>query len=175
MKDMRRWLADGLMRAATARIRRSHPDWARAMLSEHASLSDRHDQLGWAFGSLRASLAIGNAVYPAVLALAVAGMGCYQWSADESLITLLVLSSLALLLGVLRPRRFLLSGVAVGVVVCAVNSFETASGVRPAYEVYHHTWGHNLRWLALLAPALLCSLLGRCISLKLLTPSPKDL
>jgi hypothetical protein len=93
-------------------------------------------------------------------------MAIYQWSADESLITLLVVAGLSLLLGFLRPSRFLVSGVAVGIVVAAVNAFETASGIRPSYEIHHHSWAHDLRSLALVAPALLSSALGRQAGLK---------
>ncbi len=168
MKDLRHWLADALVRAAAGRMRRRHPDWAEAMMSEHDALSGQRDQLGWAFGSLRASLTLEDAFYPAVLVLAITAMGLYQWSADESLITLSVLSALAVVLGFLRPSQFLISGIAVGVVVCAVNSFETLSGVRPAYELYQHTWAHNLRWLMLILPALLSSAFGRQVGLRLL-------
>ena len=98
--------------------------------------------------------------------LAVAAMALYQWSADEGPITLSILAALAL--GILRPSRFLVSGAAVGLVVCAVNSFETFSGVRPAYELHQHSWAHDLRWLTLIAPALLSSALGRQVGLKFL-------
>jgi hypothetical protein len=163
MTSWRRWLADELTRLAVLRLRRSHPDWAEAMRSEHAALAGRPEQLGWAFGSLRASLsmtALRDIYYPAVLALAVVAMALYQWSADESLFTLLILSGLSLALGWLRPKHLWTSGLALGAVVCAVNGFETLSGVRPAYEVHHHTWAHDLRWLSLVLPALVCSAVG---------------
>src|SRR6202012_1602960 len=106
MKDLRHWVADALVRAAAGRMRRRHPDLAEAMISEHAALSGHRDQLGWAFGSLRASLTPEDAFYPAVLALAVTAMALYQWSADESLITVTVLAVLALARGFLRPAHF---------------------------------------------------------------------
>jgi hypothetical protein len=166
MKDPRLWLADALVRAAARRLRHRHPDWADAMIGEHASLGGHRDQLGWALGSLRASFALEDVFYPAGLLISVMAMTLYQWSADESLVTLLVLSGLGLTLGLLWPTRFLISGVAVGMVVAAVNSFETLSGFRPAYEIYHHTWTHDLRWLLLVLPALASSALGRRLALE---------
>lgn len=161
MMEIRRWLADGLVSAAASRLRRRHPEWAEAMMSEHASLADHRDQLGWAFGSLRASFALEGASYPALLVFALVAMTIYQWSADESLLTLSLMGALALLLGLLRPSRFVVSGVLIGVVVAAVNGFETASGVRPAYEIYDHSWMHNARWLLLIPPAIASSAIGR--------------
>jgi hypothetical protein len=166
MKAPQHWLADELVRAAAWRMRRRHPDWAQAMLSEHANLPERSDQLGWALGSLRASFAVGDALYTPMLALGVLAMTLYQWSADESLATVSVLAALSLGLGLLRPSRFLISGVALGSVVAAVNGFETVSGVRPAYEIYNHSWAHDLRWLVLIAPAVLSSALGRQVGLR---------
>jgi hypothetical protein len=168
MTRVRDWLAGVMVRLAARRMRRSHPDWAQAMMSEHANLCGQIDQLDWAFGSLRASLALGNGGYPAVLALGVVAMALYQWSADESLVTLCLMAALSLLLGFLQPSRFLVSGVAVGVVVALVNGFETLSGLRPAYEIHQHSWTHDLRWLVLIAPALASSALGRQAGLRLL-------
>jgi hypothetical protein len=167
MKALHHWLSDVVIRAAAARLRRRHPEWAEAMLNEHASLPGQANPLRWALGSLQASFAVEDGIYPPILALGVVAMALYQWSADESLITLSILSGLSLLLGILRPSRFLVSGVAVGVVVAAVNGFETASGIRPGYETHHHSWAHDLRWLVLVAPALLSSALGRQVGLRL--------
>src|SRR5262249_3223354 len=69
----RQWLSDQLMNAAAARVRRRHPEWAQAMVNEHASLSGDKDQLGWALGSFRASLHLQeDGFYPALLLAAVA-------------------------------------------------------------------------------------------------------
>jgi hypothetical protein len=168
MKDLRQWIANEVIRAAAGRMRRRHPDWADAMLSEHETLDSHADQLGWALGSLRAGLALEDVVYPAVLALGLIAMTLYQWSADESLISLLLLAGLSLVLGFLRPSRFLVSGIAIGLVIATVNAFETASGIRPAYEVHPHGWAHDLRWLLLVAPAVLSSALGRQIGRNIL-------
>jgi hypothetical protein len=164
----RQWLADRIARTAAQRMRRRHPDWAEAMLSEQASLAGEHDQLGWAFGALGASIVLpgaGDRYYAGVLGLSLAAMTLYQWSADESAVTLAILCLLALSLSFLRPDRFRVSGLAVGVVVAAVNGFETVSGLRPAYEIHAHSLAHDLRWLFLLAPALASSALGRRIGL----------
>ena len=68
-----------------------------------------------------------------------------------------------MILGVLQPRRFWISGAAIGLVVAAVNTFETISGVRPAYETYQHTFLHDARWAVLVAPALIASGVGGCL------------
>lgn len=165
-----RWLADRFALAAARRMRRRYPDWAQAMLNEHAALRGERDQLGWAFGALKGSFVMPGAAglfYPALLALSLAGMTLYQWSADESAGTLAILCLLGLLLGLFRPPRFFTSGLAVGAVVAVVNSFETVSGIRPIYETCRHSFIHDLSWLFLLAPALASSALGRQISLSL--------
>ena len=173
MTDIRRWLADELVRRAVERMRQRRPDWAQAMMNEHHSLSGDEDQLGWAAGSFRASLSLADLFYPVVLALGVAAMTLYQWSADESLITVMVLGLLGGTLGLVRPRLFLVSGLALGPVVAAVNGFETLSGVRPAYEAYNHSWAHDFRWLVLILPALVSSALGRWVGLKLFAPTER--
>lgn len=158
--SLRGRLAGTMVRVAAARLRRRRPEWAEALLAEQAHLPESHGGLAWAAGSLRAVLLLEDA-YPWALALALAAMALYQWSADESLITLCVMAALCLMLGCLRPSRFVLSGLAVGAVVAAVNAFETLTGIRPAYETYNHTWAHDLRWLWLVPPAVLSSALGR--------------
>ncbi len=167
---IRRWLAKGFACAAAGRLRRRYPDWAEAVLSEHASLSDADNPLGWAFGAWWASLDLspGGALYPLLLALSLTTMALYQWSADESLMTLGVVGLLALVLGLLSPRRFLLSGVLVGVVVAGVNAFEALSGIRPAYETMPRDLIHSVRWVVLVLPALAASAVGRQLSLRFL-------
>jgi len=165
-------MAETFTRVAAARLQRRYPDWAEAMINEHASLADSDDQLSWAWGALRASFEVSGpaqGLYPALLGLSIAAMTLYQWSADENLDTLIILSLLGFGLGFLRPQRFMLSGVAVGIVVAAVNSFETLSGIRPAYEVFTHSLAHNLCWLALVVPGLCASALGRQVGLRLAT------
>jgi hypothetical protein len=165
MNDPRLWMADALVRAAAKRLRHRHPDWADAMIAEHASLAGHRDQLGWAFGALRASYDLGGGIYRAILLLSVMVMALYQWNVDEGFVTLLLLSGLGLMLGLLWPARFLISGLAVGVVVAAVNGFETLSGVRPTYEIYHHSLAHDFGWLLLVLPSMASSMLGRQIGL----------
>jgi hypothetical protein len=167
---LRQWLANGLARAAAGRLRRRQPEWAEAVLSEHASLSGERDQLGWAFGAWRASLDLspGGALYPLLLALSLTAMALYQWSADESLTTLGLLGALALMLGFLGPQRFLLSGLLVGAVVSAVNGFEALSGIRPSYELLPRDLLHSLRWIVLVLPAVAASAIGRQLSHRLL-------
>jgi hypothetical protein len=139
------------------------------MLAEEASIPSEWEKLAWAIGLLRAAIGVRDLLYPLALLLSVLAMTLYQWSADESIVTLIVLSLLALAMGFLRPGRFLLSGAAVGVVVAAVNGFETASGIRPAYETYVHSLSHDLRWLALLVPAVASSAAGGQLHRKLIT------
>jgi len=168
--ELQRRLADALTSLAAACLSRQHPEWAEAILSENASLDQEPHQLAWALGALRASFLVSvDAAYLAVLALAVLGMGLYQWSADESVMTLLVMCTLGLCLGCLKPNRFLLSGVAVGVVVAAVNGFERLTGIRPAYETHQHSFARILAWSALVLPATISSAFGRRVGLKLTT------
>jgi hypothetical protein len=84
----------------------------------------------------------------------------YEWSADESRATVVILGLIALVLGALRPRLALLSGALVGLVVTGVIGFEALSGVRPAYEEGAQTLFHSLRWLILLVPALFSAAAG---------------
>jgi hypothetical protein len=164
---LRDWLAGRLTYLAASRLRRSHPDWARAILSEHESLAGQDDRLLWALGTLRASLTVpaADVLYPAILILAVSAMVLYQWSWDEGAMTWIVLGGLSACLGFLCPKQFLLSGLAIGLVVAAVTGFESLSGIRPAYEIHPHTLAHCLRWLILVIPGLISSAMGRQIRL----------
>lgn len=164
------WLADRLTHIAATRLRRSHPDWAQAILNEHASIAGEKERLGWAFGVLRASLAVPShdLFYPAALTLAVSLMVLYQWSADEGVATLMVLGCLGGCLGFLRPKHFLLSGFAIGLVVSAVNGFEWLSGIHPEYETTPRTLWICLHWLIFIVPGLVSSIAGRRVRLKLL-------
>ena len=166
----KRRLGTLLLGHAENRLRRRHPDWADAMASESASLGSDDEQLRWSAGcaiaSYRAPGAFDWAVYPATLGAGVALMVAYQWTVDESLQTVAVVSLLGLLLGVLQPRRSLLSGAMVGLVVVAVNVFETISGFRPAYETTAHSLLHDARWIVLVPPALIASVVGGFVGRK---------
>ena len=161
--DAKRRLADLLLSHATNRLRRRHPEWADAMASESSALLG-DDRLRWSAGcavaSYRAPGALDWIAYPAALLVGVMLMSAYQWSADESLRTVAVLTIIGAALGVLQPRRALVSGGAVGLVVAAVNGFETITGVRPAYETTAHSLLHDARWTILIAPALIASVVG---------------
>jgi hypothetical protein len=171
LRGLRYWLADHLTRAAAARLRPRHSDWADAVISEHASLADTDDRLRWAIGSWFASLDVTlsvDAFYPLLLTVSIATMTLYQWSVDESAATVMVLALLGLLLGLLSPRRFLASGLALGAVVATVTAFEALSGIRPAYEVHVHSLLHSTRWLIFILPTLFSSAVGRQLNLRLL-------
>ena len=149
---------------AARRLGRKHPEWAAAMASEDAYVQSEGERLRWAAGcavaSYRAPGMLEAALYPAALSLGLIAMTAYQWSADESVRTFAVLGLIGLGLGLLRPHRVIVSGLAVGLVVAAVQGFETVSGVRPAYETHLHTLVHCARWMVLVAPALTASALG---------------
>ena len=156
-------LAERLVARAAARLQLRHPDWASAMLGEWPVVPPR-ERLQWAAGCLGASFAAPGAgsalVYPAALTGGVAAMTLLQWNADEGIATVTLLASIGLLLGVLRPRRALISGFAIGSVVGGVLAFETLSGLRPAYETHMHTLLQDLGWTVLVAPALGAAVVG---------------
>jgi len=164
-------LADLLMGHATARLHRARPEWADAMANERAFLSADDERLRWSAGcavaSYRAPHTFDWAVYPAALFACVMVVIAYQWSADEGLGTLTVIALTGLLLGMLRPERNLISSVAIGLVVSAVNGFETISGIRPAYEIRAHDLMHDAKWLLFIAPALIACVIGDCVGRKL--------
>jgi len=157
-------LADWLMDHAAGRLRRRRPEWAEAMISENAALGADDERLRWSAGcalaSYRAPGALEGLLYPAALAAGVVLMSAYQWSADESLRTVAVLSLIGVVLGAFKPRYAWISGLAIGLVVSATNSFETLSGLRPAYETHIHTLLHDARWTVLVAPALTAAIVG---------------
>jgi hypothetical protein len=166
------WLAERLTDAAARRLSRSHPDWAEAIRGEHLGLAEHSDQLSWAIGAFGASFVVPGALktfYPVALAAALTVMTLYQWSADENLLTLLMLTTLNLGLGLISPQRYLVSGILVGGVVAAVLVFETLSGILPGYEKRHHNLLQDLCWLGLLLPTLGASALGRNLGLRLQT------
>lgn len=163
-----RRLTLSLGQLAAQRLRRSHPEWADAMASEQHSLAEGEEAFAWACGTLWASFRMAGAPFILLLTAAVATLILYQWSSDESLVTVGVVTALALLLGAARPKLCLLSALVVGSVVAAVNAFETASGVRPAYELHLSTWAHDAVWLWFVAPAIAGAAVGR----KLGVPEP---
>ncbi len=167
----KRRLADAMMGHAERSLRRKHPEWADAMASESlATLSD-DDRLRWSVGCVaagyRAPGALEWAIYPTLLGFGIALMTAYQWSVDENSLTVAMVSLIGVALGVLQPRRFWLSGTVIGLVVAAVNTFETITGVLPAYETYHHSLQHDARWIVLVAPALFAAVVGGYVGRKL--------
>jgi hypothetical protein len=171
----KRRLADLLMGHATRRLRGQRPDWAEAMKREGASLASDDERLRWSSGciyaSYRTSGGFNGIAYPAALVVGVALMSAYQWSADESLGTVAALCLIGFALGLVEPRRNLMSGIAIGAVVAAVNSFETLTGVRPAYETRMHSLLHDARWTFLIAPAFIACLVGGYVGGKLRSDS----
>lgn len=158
-------LAERLVLHAAARLRPQHPDWAAAMLGELQAVPPQ-ERLRWAAGCVGASLGAPGAgaalAYPTALLAALGAMTLFQWSADEGVHTVMVIAGLSLLLGLLRPERALVSGVAVGLVVAFVLTFETLSGLRPAYETHIYTLLQDLRWVVLVIPALAAAAAGHC-------------
>ena len=173
-----RRLSARLRASASGRMRRTHADWARAMLVEAEVCTSEFDRLGWAWGCWMASLRTSHVwigiVYCAALLTGLGLMAAYEWSADEGRATVILLGLIAMLLGALRPRRALLSGALVGLVVTGVIGFEALSGIRPAYEARAQTLLHSLRWMILLVPALSSAVVGARISrwLQSALPSP---
>lgn len=156
-------LSAWLLRSARRRLKRRYADWGEAMAVEEEACRAGSEQLRWAVGCWAASLRSGAPDwigYKPALGSGLALMTAYEWSADESLVTVLVLSLIAVALGLLRPQRVIVSGTSVGMVVAAVMAFEALSGVRPAYETQEQTLGDCLRWTILLAPSLIAAMIG---------------
>jgi hypothetical protein len=169
------WLAKRLLGHAAGRLRRQRPDWADAMMRENSELASDDERLRWSSGCAYASYRTADAwdriAYSAALMAGVALMSVYQWSADESLGTVAVICLIGFALGLLEPRRSLISGAAVGAVVAAVNGFETLTGLRPAYETRVHSLLHDARWTFLIAPALIACVIGSYVGRKLRSDS----
>jgi hypothetical protein len=167
----RRRLGIWLMASAAARMRASHPDWAEAMLAEAEMCEGERDRLAWAAGcwmaSLREAPRLCAIAYAVALAAGAGLMAAYEWSSDESRVTVCILGLIALVLGAVRPRQAVLSGAVVGLVVAGVIGFEAVSGIRPWYEVRAQTLGDSLGWTILLAPAVCSALLGAQIGRRL--------
>ncbi len=161
----KRRLADLVMGHAQRRLRGQRPDWAEAMMREAEELDSDDERLRWstgcAYASYRAPAALDDFVYPVALMAGVALMSAYQWSADEGLGTVAVICMIGVLLGVLEPRRNLLSAAAIGAVVTAVNGFETLTGIKPTYEIRFHSLVHDAKWTVFIAPALVACIVGR--------------
>ncbi len=168
MSRLKHAFAQWLGRQAQSRLRRDHPEWADAMAAEVEHLAGHGPELRWAAGCVGASYRTGRALevlrYGGALGLGLAAMTLDQWTQDEGIGTCVVLGLLALLLGALRPQRFLLSGTALGAVVTAVHLFGALSGVRPPYETTAHSLAGGLRWLLLVPPAVLAAAAGSQLS-----------
>jgi hypothetical protein len=106
--------------------------------------------------------------YLAMLIWVLAAVAATEWSTDEVTITMLVILVSGGLMGWLFPRRFLLSGVAIGMVVPAIAIFSQASGWHPGYETSAETARHGAQYAAslliLIVPALIAALCGRWIA-----------
>ena len=156
-------LADVLTRAAANRLSATHPDWARAMINERAALPDDADPLVWAFGCLRASWAATDAVqalYPFVLVFGVVAMTGFEWVGDGGFTAAALLGGVGLALGLISPKRFWISSLAVGLAVAVAIAFETFTGLRPTHEVYEHSLVSTLRLTVLVLPALAATAMG---------------
>ncbi len=160
-------LAAWLLALSGRRMRRNRADWADAMLAEAAACTSELDRLGWAWGcwlaSLRTAFSPAGLAYGAALSAGCALMVAVEWSRDEGGATVLVLGLVSLLLGALRPRRALLSGALVGLVVAGVIGFEAASGIHPAYETRTQDLASSVFWLILLVPAMPSAAFGAMI------------
>jgi hypothetical protein len=160
-----------LLRSAAARMHRKNPDWAAAMAAEAEACSSDPERLRWAWGcwvtSLNVSGRLGWAFYGAALGAGLSLMTAYEWRADESPATLAVLCLICMLLGLLSPRRALLSGALIGSVVACVLGFEALSGIRPGYEARAQTLIHSLLWTVLLVPGLASAAMGARIGRRL--------
>ncbi len=169
--SLKRRLSDLLLGHAAHRLGGKHADWAEAMKRENAELGSDDEQLRWSMGcalaSYRTPATFDGMAYAAALTAGVMLMTAYQWSADENPGTVAALGLIGFALGLIEPRRSLISGAAIGAVVAAVNSFETLTGLRPAYEMRHHTLLHDARWTVLIAPALVACAIGGYIGRKL--------
>ncbi len=134
------------------------------MTAELEACGSEGERLHWALGCWRASLGVQGAwdqlAYPLALGLGTALMAAYEWSADEGLITLLLLGGLSLVLGLFRPGRAMVSAALLGLVVSGVLAFEAVSGLHPAYETHRVTLVQSLHWSIFLAPALLAAAFG---------------
>jgi len=168
-------LADLFMDHAARRLRRQRPEWAEAMMSESTQLDCDDERLRWSSGCAHASYGTPEALhalaYPVALMAGVMLMSAYQWSADESLVTVAVICMIGVLLGLLEPRRSLISGAAIGAVVAAVNGFETLTHLRPAYEIRFHTLLHDAKWTVFIAPAVVACVVGSHAGRLLRSPS----
>jgi len=175
MAGAKGWLAELLLGHAAGRLRRQRPDWADAMVRESAEVASDDERLRWsggcAYASYRAADAWRGIAYSVALLSGVVLMSIYQWSADESLGTVAVICLIGFALGLFEPRRSLISGAAVGAVVAVVNSFETLTGLRPAYETRVHSLLHDARWTFLIAPALIACVIGSYVGRRLRSDS----
>ncbi len=169
-------LAAWLLASAGRRMRRTRGKWADAMLAEADACTSERDRLGWAWGcwlaSVRAACPPEELAYAAALLAGAVLMTGVEWSMDEGRATVLALSLISLSLGVLRPRRALLSGAFVGLVVAGVIGFEAASGIQPTYETRTQTLASSLFWVVLLVPALPSAVLGALIGRRLRRAPP---
>jgi hypothetical protein len=156
-----------LLASAASRMRKRHADWADAMLAEAEFCATSHDRFIWAWGcwmaSLRASFRLSEMFYTIALVSGLAVVAVYEWCADESTMTVIILAVVALILGALRPRQALFSGALLGMVVTTILCFEALSGIRPTYKTQAQTPLQSLHWLVLLAPALTAASLGAWI------------
>lgn len=109
--------------------------------------------------------------YLAGLFLSLAIVANMEWRTDEDLITMAAIVVSSAVLGSLWPRRFLLSGLLLGLVVPAVNVFTLVTGVRPQYETDAKANGHTALFVVSLAvlvlPAIVAACIGRIASTKM--------
>lgn len=106
--------------------------------------------------------------YAPALFIALLAVGFTEWSTDEDMVTMLTLVVTSALLAWWKPRRFVLSGLALGLVVPAIAVFSQITGIHPRYESAAEAASHGPRYAAslliLIVPALVAAFVGRFVA-----------
>lgn len=106
--------------------------------------------------------------YALVLITVLAAVAFMECSTNEDMVTMLTILAAGGLLGFLFRRRFLLSGVLVGLVVPTMAVFSQSTGWHPAYETASVAARHGPQYAVslfiLVIPAVIAAALGGWLS-----------
>lgn len=157
-----RRVAVGLLKLAAQGGARA--EWAAAMLSEAEHVGDDLDAARWALGSAGAitMAKLKNAgLYPLLVLAGLVFILFFEWHTDEDLVTLAMLLTIAGVLGLARPNRFIVSGVLLGLSLSFAHALTLLfPGLRPGYEAAPLSAGVTASLAVLIVPSLIAAAIG---------------
>ena len=169
--SLRRFTA-GLLEFAASRAN-TGADWTAAMLSESEHIDDDLEAARWALGSVGAitmQWVESAKIYLAVVLVGAAVPIFFEWHTDEELLTLLALVGAAGTIGLMHPKRFFASGLAIGLALPLAHALVLLfANLRPHYEAVPLNAGSTASLALLIIPSLFAAWAGAALAKRVRT------